>query len=541
MPDKIESLVVSCEGGLDTTENYLKLAQSYPGRATKLINFEPSLYGGYRRINGYQYYDEGYPEVGVELAEGKVLLVAMFDDDFSGSNILITARKDIGADTYSFYRYTFGVGWEKYTTPVRATQISSREVLRIRHASFNFGDGNKIIFVDGVNPAIVFDGFEWFELKSTETGADADNAGGNQVVDAPAIVEIFKNHVFLSGDEDFRSIVCHSAPNAWFDWTSANGGGQMFAGFNVVQLKPFRDYLYLFGSQAINRIETENTDFVVKPVTANVGCIARDSVVEIGGDLAFLSPDGVRPVAGTSNIGDVELETVSKSIQVLFSGLGAEYDLSKLVSVVIRGKSQIRYFVSDEEASAVSSYGIIGAIRISDSSPKWEFSELTGISVSACDSAFINGAEVVVHGDYNGRIYRQEVGYSFNGAPITAIYQTPYFDMEEPTVRKTMRKVYTFLRPEGNATLGLAVRYNWGDNSSPTPANYSIEAEMTIPKYGDGSTYGSINYGSNEKPVIMTDIQGSGLSTRFSYSTTGTEPCYSIQGFAIDYTVEDRR
>ena len=30
----------------------------------------------------------------------------------------------------------------------------------------------------------------------------------------------------------------------------------------------------------------------------------------------FLAPDGFRPVAGTSRIGDVELETISKPIQV---------------------------------------------------------------------------------------------------------------------------------------------------------------------------------------------------------------------------------
>ena len=48
--------------------------------------------------------------------------------------------------------------------------------------------------------------------------------------------------------------------------------------------------------------------FVIDQVTTNVGCIARDSVLEIGGDLMFLAPDGFRPVSGTSRIGDVELK-----------------------------------------------------------------------------------------------------------------------------------------------------------------------------------------------------------------------------------------
>ena len=36
--------------------------------------------------------------------------------------------------------------------------LNGRTVSKLRHVSFNFGAGNKIVFVDGVNPAIVFDG-----------------------------------------------------------------------------------------------------------------------------------------------------------------------------------------------------------------------------------------------------------------------------------------------------------------------------------------------------------------------------------------------
>ena len=40
-----------------------------------------------------------------------------------------------------------------------------RTVEKIRFASFNFGDGNTIIFVDGVNEPIVYDGTTWTELN----------------------------------------------------------------------------------------------------------------------------------------------------------------------------------------------------------------------------------------------------------------------------------------------------------------------------------------------------------------------------------------
>ena len=43
---------VACEGGLVTASNQVDLLRS-PGAATELQNFEVSVEGGYRRINGY--------------------------------------------------------------------------------------------------------------------------------------------------------------------------------------------------------------------------------------------------------------------------------------------------------------------------------------------------------------------------------------------------------------------------------------------------------------------------------------------------------
>jgi hypothetical protein len=51
--DKIESFPVACSGGLVTNLPQLAQAAQFPGSARELENFEPSVEGGYRRINGY--------------------------------------------------------------------------------------------------------------------------------------------------------------------------------------------------------------------------------------------------------------------------------------------------------------------------------------------------------------------------------------------------------------------------------------------------------------------------------------------------------
>ncbi len=547
MADRIESYKVISQGGLNSNENHLDLAENLPGSATRLVNYEVSLYGGYRRINGYERLDADYPEVGGDDAEGKVLCVAVFRDDNFDKSIIISARKDTGADTYSIYRYLELVGWVKYTTaPTRATTDGVfRTVETIRFVSFNFGDGNKIAFVDGVNPALVFDGTDWAEITVGGTGT-AESAGGDQIVSRPSLVDVFENHLFVGGDVGSQAVIVHSAPEDPYNWTAAAGAGQLNVGFDVVQFKPFRDNLFVFGSNAIKRVSAELTaGFVLDQVTSNVGCIAANSVLEIGGDLVFLAPDGIRPVAGTAKIGDVELETISKSIQSILVDLPVDYDLDKLLTgVVIRTKSQLRYFVGDDTLQQLDSMGIIGGLRTSDQKLGWEFGELLGIRSSCATSGYIGRSEFVLHGDYNGIVYRQEVGNTFDGNGILGIYSTPYYDFGDTEVRKILRKINTFVRSEGPLTMNVSVQYDWNDTSTAKPPSYAQSSEgAPVIFNGRNIVYGGTNvkYGGNEKPIMVTDVQGSGYATKVTYVTIGENFPHSIQGIVFEFSVAGRR
>jgi hypothetical protein len=565
MADRIDSFKVICSGGLNSNENHLDLSDNKPGAATRLVNYEPSLFGGYRRVEGFELYDADYPEVddvnNAGSAEGKVLGLAIFKDDVSNLTKIIAARKDVGATTYSFYYYTPLIGWRPFTLDhsiVRNTTDGVRTVEKLRHVSFNFGTGNRICFVDGVNPAIVYDGQHWEELRSTGTGgnpADAghttNTGGGDQCLDAPALVDVFANHLFLAGDETNRATIAHSAPTSsaspygYYDFTNANAAGQLAAGFDVVQIKPFRDNLFVFGSNGIKKVAADVTSgFVTDQVTANVGCISRDSVLEIGGDLMFLAPDGFRPVAGTARIGDVELETVSKSIQGLLVNTIQNFDMDTINGVVIRSKSQIRYFVGDDTIDTPDSLGIIGGLSDSTGSISWEFGELLGIRASCATSDYIGTEEFVLHGDYDGKVYRQERNTTFNGADIVAVYATPYLDFGETEERKVLRKINTFIRAEGPLEMNLSVAFDWGDYNTARPSTYSQASEGGPTVFGGRNiTYNGANvvYGGSSKPIMTSDIQGSGFSIKATYVTVGDFEPYSIQGIVFEYSTAGRR
>lgn len=548
MPDRIENLKIVCAGGLNSNENHLDLSDNDPGVATRLVNFEPSLFGGYRRISGYEPYKTGYPEVtnNTNAGTGAVLCVAIFKNDYLGTTRIIAARKLNGTSTYGFYQYVPLNGWQLISgAPTPAMSDSVLTVKKLRHAQFNFGNDNNIIFVDGVNNAIVYNGQNWYAINSSGTGGTS-SPGGDQLVDKPSVVDVFENHIFLSGDRNSEAVVAHSAPNDALTWTVAAGGGQLTVGTDVVNIKPFRDQLFVFGPNSIKKVSVDAGDgtFVTENVTSNVGCIARDSVVEIGGDLMFLAPDGLRPVAGTSRIGDVELETISKSIQGALVDITENFDMSTINSVVVRSKSQVRFFVGDDTNFAADSLGIIGGLSDATGSIEWEFGTLLGIRASCTTSGYIGTEEFILHGDYDGKVYRQEKGNSFNGTDIVSIYATPYIDFGDAGIRKSIRKINTFIRAEGPLEMNLALSYDWGDYNTARPSTYTQQAEGAPTIFGGRSiTYGAANiiYGGSEKPIMSTDVQGSGFSMRATFVTVGQYDPFSIQGLVIEYSAAGRR
>ena len=296
-----------------------------------------------------------------------------------------------------------------------------------------------------------------------------------------------------------------SAPLDANNFSPANGAGVINVGYTITAIKKFRNQLYIFGANNIKRLTGNNAaNFVLESVTSNLGCLAPDSVVEFGGDLLFLGPDGIRPISGTDKIGDVELATVSKEIQSIFDNYYLSEQITDISIVVLRKKSQFRFFFKND-----SSLSLIGGIRKSQNKQSiFEYSQLIGIEANCVDSGYIGQFEHVIHGDGSGKVHRQERGNSFDGQDIFSLYQSPYFYMEDPEVRKVVHKVNTYLKSEGNTEVFVGVSYDYDDTNTVSPTNYEFTTE------GAASIYGTAIYGAggiydgNPSPKTLTNISG---------------------------------
>ena len=517
MASNVQASAIATDGGLVLDRDPFSIP---PGSAVILDNFEADADGGYSRIKGTVKYDtnELSNATVAGAGSGDMLMTALFTTTAATPvNMVLAGRGTIIAKST-------GSGW----TSVQTGRTSAE---KYSFSLYNFNGTNKIVVADGANAAMSYDGSTVTAL--TATGAPSD----------PEVVEVFKNHIFFAGMASNKQEVVFAAPFAENDFTAANGAGSIKVDSPVIGLKTFRDKLIVFAQDEIYQIVgTSGADFQMNPITRKLGCLDRGTIQEVGGDIIFLAPDGLRTVAGTERIGDIELGTVSKPIQKRIN----EINFDNLNSLVIREKSQYRLFYPDDDDVETVSKGIIGALKRNlEGTVGWQWSDIIGIKPTCTDSKYFGSTEYIVHGDENGFVYRQEQSNRFNGSTadsstgtaISAAYKSPDIVFGDSGVRKNMQRILLNIESEGDLDFSLLMRYNYNNSDTPQPSAISISETSGVAVFGNAlSTFGTAVFGSFGSPLIRKSIEGSGFASAVHIIDTASTSPYSVRGFQLEYT-----
>jgi len=579
MPDSSQTQPASfnCEGGLVLNRSTFLMQ---PGEALELENFEPDIEGGYRRISGYnKYVNQIVPQT--SSTDEKVLMVCSFANKVlasRGEKIFSSASSELSVKilsnesmsgsgtinvdsttgfsssgtlqinseifTYTGITVTTFTGVTRATSSTVATAHSKQDVVsenwterdtgrtnavKYRFERFNFDGNDKIILVDEVNAPVIFNS----SIAATDVSASA--VAGSKFIAA------FKSHMFYAGKSTTPAELIFSVPFDEDNFTSGQGAGSIKVDDDITGLKVFRDSLFIFCSNRIFKLTgSSSSDFAIQAVTRNIGCVNGDTIQEFGGDLLFLGPDGLRTVAATARIGDTELGTISKNVQSLFD-LNIK-DSALFESVVIQDKTQYRiFFTKDNQAENITK-GVICVMK----SDKYEFSEIRGVKPSASDSFVIEGNVVVLHGDFNGFIHRQEKGNTFDGTPILARYRSADMSFGDSGIRKHMQRVIINYKPESAIDADLLIRYDNEDSNSTRPAPYPLDSTNVASQFGDAifSTIdGAVRFvfGGPSQPLIRQSVEGSGFSVALKINDGGETAPYSLKGFQLEYQLGARR
>ncbi len=482
-----------------------------PGEALELVNFEPDINGGYRRINGFVKYNTNVvPQTSASTEE--VLLSCIFN------GTIVAARGE------KIHTATAGSGsWTERDTGRTSAGVYTFE-------RFNFDGNDKLIVADGNNAPTVF--------NTSFAATDVTSAGGGEVstaVTGAKFVSVFKDHMFYAGMASNKQEVVFSVPFDEDNFATASGAGSFKVDDTITGLKVFREDLFIFCENRIFKLSgTSSSNFAVVPVTRNIGCVNGQTIQEFAGDLIFLAPDGLRTVAGTARIGDVELGTISTPVQSVFNDNIA--NASGFRSLVIPNKTQYRVFFTKSGTVQSATEGVATSLR----GQTFEFAQLKGIRPTSTDTVTTATETIVIHGGDGGYVYRQESGNDFDGTAVAGKYRSPDLSFGDAGIRKHMHRVLVSYKPEASISADMFLRYDYEDPSSPRPAAYSLTASDIVAVYGSG-TYGTSTYGGQSEPLLRQSVEGSGFTVAVRVDDNGTTAPYALRGFQMEYQLGARR
>ena len=659
MADRWSTYPVEFKGGLITNLSPLQLGINAPGSARILKNYEPSVEGGYRRIEGYEKYDTTFvPTLGSGLVQGSgqtgtTLIVANLcttpveGDQFTIAGVtgtytiatggvsystvtkratltlttsLASSPADKAAITYVTNRglitgvaawrgqavavrnectyLSTGTGWTRinvpnygtslvqggsqtggtlvvdgltgvpqagdtfsiagiqlvYTVTADAVVTAGVATLSIspnlasspadnavvtflttsrissdksRFEKYRIGTAEKFVEVDGTNFPAIYTATAYKVL----TSAPVDVEGAQHVV-------FFKNQLFFAkGDK-----LTFTSPYTDDDFNPANGAGILSVGSDITGLVVFRDQLIIFSQQRITKLVGNTiSDFVLQPITINIGCVDTDTIQEIGSDVMFLGPDGLRLLSATDRNNDFDLAVVSKPIQ---SEMTAFISAStSFASVVIRQKSQYRILGYNDNIKDDASLGVLGTQMSGDQTGVLSWAELRGFRAYVADSDYFGREETVLFANDNGYVYKMESGNSLDGANIPAAFSTPFMPINDPRIRKAFYKAYLYLDPQGSVTtlMNLKLDFDDADVIQPDTITLSNSAGAIGLYGGQTAKYGTSVYGEKLKNVFQTQVIGSGFAVSLQFVSQSQDPPYSLDAVTLEYSTHDRR
>ena len=507
-----------------------------PGFATKLRNFEVDPDGGYRRISGFTQYGDTRPN-----SDEDILGISVY-----GDGVVVCSGTDIhfsidGSTWLQINRDNVAVGGDNYTAFTGRTALTRTGQGQCSFAIFEGAtyDYGELIIADGAN--------KLYSFRMEGTGALTTRTFFTKelTVDGTNGVKYITNHdhhLIAAGVENNLNTVYYSVYNEPNNFTGT-GAGSVVISDQIQGIRGFRTDLIVFAKNSIHKLININdsSNIRIDPITENVGCLSGYSIQEIGGDLLFLSPDGIRTIAGTARIGDVELSSISRQIQSIIGDIANSINTFTIDSCVLRSKSQYRLFYTDKTLGSTVSKGIIGTFTANG----FEWAETLGIQAMGLTTGFDNnGIEKAFHGDKDGYIYNHDTGNSFNpkgvAEQIVAEYQTPNFDFGDIGTRKTIKYVRLSVSPEGECQPTLRMRFDYEDPNILQPQDYILNS-IPLPAIFDSAIFNLATFGAANDPMVRQPVEGSGNTISFRIKSADTKAPYAINGLYIDYMPSGRR
>lgn len=284
----------------------------------------------------------------------------------------------------------------------------------------------------------------------------------------------------------------------------------------IVGISEFNNYLVIFGRKQIVLYaggEDPNNSLQLVDIINNTGCIARDSIQNIGNDILFLGEEGIislaRNIQAGGDVRSLPLANLADNV----SNFMAQFSLAEPAQNIRSCyKADDGFYLISFPTSKITFYLNLRYLTPDNKARIFTWFDInpTALAVDRSDNLYIGKPGYL--GLYNG--------YTDNGDDYNMQFKTGWISGEGEV--GTATKVFKQAAITIKGGYGSRITFDWGYDFLPTSfdsENNSVEILVDPSEYGIGE-YGIAEF-SRINPVsqILYRMSGSGKSVQFGVET----------------------
>lgn len=324
----------------------------------------------------------------------------------------------------------------------------------------------------------------------------------------------------ISGDTQTVYFSDLQDPSQWQTGTSGylDISAVIQTGDPITALASYNGFLIIFCRRhiIIYRNASDPTALALEDIISGVGCTARDSVASVAGtDILFLSETGVQSLQRIIQEKSLPFRDVSKNVRDTLLADANSDNVEDIKAVYYA--TDAFYLLSIPGTGNTYCFDTRGALESGASrATVWRGISPTAFCVTEARDLYLGQP------GYIGRY----TGYDDNGTSYRMAYYTNYFDMEQPSVIKILKKVNIVSIGGSSQALILKWSYDYTDNyksgtvvlDTQEVSEYGI-AEYNIGTYNNGIVLDTAQVQTSGSGKVVqlgfeSEIDGSPLSVQ---------------------------
>lgn len=326
----------------------------------------------------------------------------------------------------------------------------------------------------------------------------------------------------LSADKSTLYFSDLLTPHIWTGGTSGSLDVRTIwpmGGDEIVALAAHNNFLFIFGRAQILIYSGADVPSTMKleDSIVGIGCIARDSVQNIGEDVYFLSDTGVRSLLRTIQEKSVPLRDISKNVHDDLQVAVTADTLANIKS----GFSAVNSFYLLTLPASMKTYCIDTRQILQDGSSK------VTIWTGASPTAFYETKGRLFYMGKLGYIGTY-AGYLDDASTYRMSYYTTWIDFGNPIQKSILKKIRLTVIGGSDQDIVIKWAYDFGSTYfseiASLPSN-SLAAQYAVSQYNTTAQY----FGNVNVNVLSANGLSQGQVLQFGFETDITDSEFSVQ------------